>query len=135
MGYRHFVTDWLDACSEAPRLSASSTTHQRCDHDETRMLLCCSPHKMLNIEDPVVEHSKRRQRLTPSRKQPPRGSAGSLPPSSQSGQARHIDSSRTPSLPPPADELEIDFVRLDLSSSARSETAVSTRLTSVSNHQ
>ena len=148
------INDWLNACSHAPRLPASSTTHhemcERYDEDETCVLLCCPPDKMPNrFEDPDVEHPKRGQpkaRLAhPSRKQPPRASSsGSQQHSSQSGQTRHIEAfslSRTPSLPPPANDPEMDFVastaelNLNSSSLARSEAAISTRPTSVSHYQ
>ena len=144
------INDWLNACSDAPRLPASSTTHremcERYDEDETCVLLCCSPDKMPNRpEDPDVEHLKRGQPKArpaqPSRKQPPRASSSGS--QQHSSQTRHIEAfslSRTPSLPPPANDPEMDFVastaelNLNTSSSARSDTAVSTRPTSVSMH-
>lgn len=124
------VIDWLTACSDAARLPASSTTHyrgscKRCGDDEL--------HKMPNHMNDVECSERHPLRAKPT-KQPPLGLSGA-PHSSHSYSTRAL-SSRTPSLPPPIDEPEIGFVSstaaLDLSVS---DTAISTRLTSVSNHQ
>lgn len=143
------ITHWLQGCNAA-RLPASSTTYHHgslrgsrgCD--ETSVLLCCSPDGMPNsVEDSVIEPKRRTTGATqkqPPRQQPPRGpSTRSQSRTSNAGYRAALGSHIPPLIPPPTNDPGHDFVsstaELDISSSAQSEPAVSTQLTSVSSHK